>query len=179
LANETGQIFFGQLADQVVVVRIVGRGNHELSPTFKRLVDSLNRPDYSPRYVLDLSECVGLDSTFMGTMATLALHQMACRKDRVVLVNANAVTRRQMTTLGLNYLLDIQRDGGGEPTIDRENLQKVQRAEDQSRFDKLVHMIQAHETLVDVNSGNDVIFRQVLDNLHQSLEQEQQDRGRS
>ena len=178
MANETSQILFGQLADQVVVVRILGRGNHELSPTFKRLVDSLNRPDYSPRYVLDLAECVGLDSTFMGTMATLALHQMACRKDRVVLVNANAVTRRQMTTLGLNYLLDLQREGTSEPIPGREGLQKVQRAEDQTRFDKLVHMIQAHEMLVDVNSGNEVVFRQVLDNLHQSLEQEQQDRGR-
>jgi len=31
---------------------------------------------------------------------------------------------------------------------------------------------------VDVNSGNDVVFRQVLDNLHQSLDQEQQERHR-
>ena len=178
LASDTGQILFGQLGDEVVVVRIVGRGNHELSPTFKRLVDSLNRPDYSPRYVLDLAECVGLDSTFMGTMATLALHQMACRKDRMVLVNANAVTRRQMTTLGLNYLLEIQRDGEREPVAGRERLQQAQRPEGQSRFEKLVHVIQAHQTLVDVHSGNDVVFRQVLDNLHQSLEEEERGRGR-
>lgn len=166
------QILYAQNEDDIVVIRVEGRGNHELSHALKNVVKKFNTRDFSPRYIIDIKDCICLDSTFMGTMAAMALHQTTCRKDRASVVNSNATTERQLTMLGLNYLLDIRTASAKESKKDTE-FQKAEAAQPESRFDQILHMIEAHETLVDADSGNEIKFQAVLKTLGESLRREQ------
>jgi hypothetical protein len=60
------------LADHVAIVKINGRANFTTSVPFKRLVTELRQHGFES-FVLDLSECVTMDSTFLGVLAGTAL----------------------------------------------------------------------------------------------------------
>ncbi len=171
-STQQSVIQYAQTADDVVVVRVVGRGDHRLSHALKTLADRFKRPGYSPRFLFDIRDCTALDSTFLGILAALALHQKSCRPDRTVLFNANPTTERQLTTLGLNYLLDIRAGGANGALPSSVQFQNAEIASTESRFQQIVHMIEAHQTLVDISSGNEVLFRQVLDSLQESAQHE-------
>ena len=53
-------------------VKIAGRANFMSSPDFKTLLRELNQKGYS-RFIMDLSECVLMDSTFLGVLAGFGL----------------------------------------------------------------------------------------------------------
>ena len=175
--DSKGQVLYARAEGDVVVVRVEGRGNHELSHTLRSLFEKLNRDSYSPSYIIDLAGCVSLDSTFMGTMAAMALHQTSCRQDRAVVVNTNPTTHRQLDMLGLNYLLDIHTRSAATPGVRDEDFLSAQQQAPSSRFNQIVHMIQAHERLTDISSGNEIKFRGVLDALNESLERESGSQG--
>lgn len=53
-------------------VKIAGRANFMSSPDFKTLLAELNQKGYR-RFILDLSECLLMDSTFLGVLAGFGL----------------------------------------------------------------------------------------------------------
>ena len=168
------QILFATPEDGVVVLRAVGRATLDVSPSLRAVADAFNRPDYSPRYIVDLAECHTLDSTFMGVVASMAMHQTAHGDgSRLLVVNADATTERQLTILGLNYLLDIHpaHVEGQAPEADESAFQEA-RLMALSRFERIVHMIESHQALIDTNSGNEVAFKDVMTSLDESLERE-------
>src|SRR5262245_63563986 len=57
---------------KMVCVKITGRANFTSSVDFKTLINSLRDRGYA-RFVLDLSECVLMDSTFLGVLAAIGL----------------------------------------------------------------------------------------------------------
>ncbi len=164
------RVLYAEEENDIVLARVIGRGNHALSHAFKSMIDKLNTDSTSKHYIIDLSQCTCLDSTFMGTMAALALHQNSCRGDRPVIINANSTTERQLSTLGLNYLMDVCHE---PKKVDSKNLKEAEAGE-VSQYERITHMIEAHETLVDADSGNEVKFRGVLDALQDSLENEEE-----
>src|ERR1035437_15493 len=55
-----------------VCVKIAGRANFASSPDFKTLLDELAQKGFE-RFTLDLTECVLMDSTFLGVLAGFGL----------------------------------------------------------------------------------------------------------
>ena len=62
-------------------VKIAGRANFMSSPDFKTLLGELSQKGYS-RFIVDLSECVLMDSTFLGVLAGFGLMTNAGRRAR-------------------------------------------------------------------------------------------------
>ena len=62
-------------------VKIAGRANFMSSPDFKTLLAELNQKGYS-RFIVDLSECVLMDSTFLGVLAGFGLKTNPELRDR-------------------------------------------------------------------------------------------------
>lgn len=60
------------VSGHLACVKIVGRANFSTSIDFKALINELEKQGFTC-YILDLSECVLMDSTFLGVMAGLAL----------------------------------------------------------------------------------------------------------
>ena len=58
--------------EPLVCIKIVGRANVASSIDFKRLVNGLMQKDLGC-FVLDLSECLLMDSTFLGVLAGFGL----------------------------------------------------------------------------------------------------------
>ena len=53
-------------------VKISGRANFASSPDFKTLIEQLTQKGYT-HFIVDLSECVLMDSTFLGVLAQFGL----------------------------------------------------------------------------------------------------------
>ncbi|HBF33637.1 TPA: hypothetical protein DDW35_03645 [Candidatus Sumerlaeota bacterium] len=172
--SSTAQIFYAHTSDGFLVVRVVGRGDSSLSPSLKHVLEQEEKPGTLPEplhYVVDLSGCSALDSTFMGVMAEMGLKQMSRSAAKMQVVNTTPLTKTQMEKLGLGYILDIYPRDGQVGTAPNGQF----KASDQVVLDKMnriVHMMEAHQTLIDIHSGNEVPFRPVLDHLSNSLNRE-------
>jgi anti-anti-sigma regulatory factor len=160
------------LADEgsIVIIRVVGRGNFELSPCLKSVVEKFSKTEASPQFLLDMEKCPTLDSTFMGMMAAMGMDQRRRTDVKMKVLHTNPTTMSQMEKLGLKYLLDIRSGGNGAHVLnsDFESAAGYR----QSRLERMAHMIESHQSLIDAHSGNEIEFRSVLDSLNAGLEQE-------
>jgi anti-anti-sigma regulatory factor len=166
-----GQILYAQTDNDVVVVRVIGRGNFDLSPSLKRVFERFSTAHSSPRYIIDLAQCPSLDSTFMGMIAAMGLRQITCIKERIVVLNTCGATGTQLLKLGLKHLLDIRGKDQHAASVSDSDFETSQPGA-LSRFEKTVHMIESHQALIDADSGNEVQFRPVIESLSASLDRE-------
>jgi anti-sigma B factor antagonist len=98
------------VGEQFACIRIVGRANFTSSVDFKALVDDL-RQRGCHCFVLDLTECVLMDSTFLGVLAGLGLKLSSGNggEDRhgVELFNPSPRITELLETLGVLHLFKI------------------------------------------------------------------------
>src|ERR1041385_4274058 len=91
-------------------IKIVGRANFNSSVDFKTLVSELRHRGYS-YFVLDLSECLLMDSTFLGVLTGFGLKLGQGKKDccdnGIELLNANARIIDLLENLGVLHLFKL------------------------------------------------------------------------
>ena len=99
------------VGDKTAWIRIEGRANLNSSVDFKALVNGLIEKGYT-RFILDLTECVLMDSTFLGVLAGLGMKFSAPKNGdpaiTVELLNAN----EQLGTGRVKNLVVENRDSG-------------------------------------------------------------------
>src|SRR5207237_7162298 len=66
-------------------------------------------------FVLDLVDCVMMDSTFMGTMAGLALRLKELGQGHLRVVHCGERSRQLLSGLGLDQLFQISSNGARAP----------------------------------------------------------------
>jgi anti-sigma B factor antagonist len=124
--------------------------------------------------VIDLAACVGMDSTFMGTLAGLATRLSALDGGgRLQIAEPGERNRRSLEDLGLDFLMEIDplaaiwrgkvdeiRTQLGSPLAGGGVMGQVQRAR---------HVLEAHQTLSDVNERNAREFGSVVTMLEGDL----------
>ena len=59
--------------DNAYKVKVVGRATFAIGPTLRNLVQRIESDAENKDISIDLAECTGMDSTFMGILAMLAL----------------------------------------------------------------------------------------------------------
>lgn len=69
------------VGERFACIRIKGRANFSSSIDFKALLNELRQKGYA-YFVLDLSECALMDSTFLGVLAGFGLKPNGPQKDR-------------------------------------------------------------------------------------------------
>ena len=91
-------------------IKIVGRANFNSSVDFKTLVSALQQKGYS-YFVLDLSECLLMDSTFLGVLTGFGLKlgqgKNACCDNGIELLNANPRIADLLENLGVIHLFKL------------------------------------------------------------------------
>lgn len=167
-------ICFAELSGGVVVVRVYGRGSFANSVELKDLADRVasNLGPAGYRFIVDLGECTTMDSTFMGVLASVGLRQRRESKEQLSVVNANDQNTRLLQTLGLAHFINI-RKGNGDNVAQGAEMHCLERRE-VSHVERIIHMIEAHEQLVDADSDNAIRFESVLKYLNESLHRENQ-----
>ena len=114
-------------------------------------------------FVVDLKCCPVMDSTFMGTLAGVALRLRELGQGHLRVVNLNERNNDLLGNLGLDQLFTL---GGcaGETFAQQPLPAAGVDKETQTRT-----MIEAHEAVVEANPENAAKFKDVLEYLKQDL----------
>ena len=90
-------------------VKIAGRANFMSSPDFKTLLTELKQKGYH-RFIIDLAECVLMDSTFLGVLAGFGLTMNPSGesdKCNIELLNPSTRVRELLENLGVLPLFKV------------------------------------------------------------------------
>ena len=158
------------MSGQAVWVRVEGKGNFLNSGNLKEFTREMIHRGYR-EFVVDLQDCVMMDSTFMGTLAGVALRLKELGRGHLHVVHCGERSRDLLTGLGLDQIFNIHSNGAAapqcqilsEPPAPAHSVQKQQQAQ---------QMLDAHEALCEAAPENFSRFKDVLDYLKQDLQRE-------
>lgn len=146
-----------------------GRGSFQNSAGLKEFVKQMIQRGYRD-FVVDLRDCEQMDSTFMGTLAGVALRLREIGTGELRAVNVNERNAGLLGSLGLDQLFSVEdTESNGEVFPgDGARLRQAQApkigAEDQKQV-----VLEAHEALAEADAANAMKFRDVLEYLRQEL----------
>ena len=166
------------VGDNLVCVKVAGRANFSGSVDLKTLVSAMWEKGHH-HFVLDLTECLLMDSTFLGVLAGLGLKFNSNTQPSapangatngngnhaIELLNPSARIADLLENLGITHLFDITR---GQLTT--ECLTQLDHAPTQAgRREVQQTCLDAHRTLMDVNPANVPKFKDVAQFLAEDI----------
>ena len=156
--------------DQVVLVKIAGRASFSCSVEFKALVYGL-RDHGHRRFVLDLADCLIMDSTFLGVLAGFALKLSASpgAPATITLLNPNQRILDLLDNLGVSHLFNVIQ--GKDPLS--EKCHEIQPSGGPNRLDTSRACLEAHETLMAINPANIPKFKDVTRFMAEDLKKQE------
>ncbi len=156
------------------VIRVMGRGTFKTSPALRQF--TLKMIDAGRfRFVLDMKECTGMDSTFMGVLAGTALRLKKRQGGEILMVNVSPKIGDLLETLGLRKLI-----GTAQGEREADLLAEIARLSGGAKLavtgpgDRKITaetMLAAHEDLVKAVPSNLGEFQDVLRFLRKELEE--------
>ena len=155
-------------SDHAAIIRIRGRANFSSSAHFRALVNELHARG-SDRFILDLTECATMDSTFLGVLAGLALKLSngTEKPGRPVLelYNPNERILDLLENLGISHFFTRIESppalgGAFNPATPYEPSPKEELSQT---------CLEAHQTLMAVNPDNIPKFKEVTQFLAEDL----------
>ena len=150
-------------------IKIVGRANFNSSVDFKTLVSELQQKGYS-YFVLDLSECLLMDSTFLGVLTGFGLKLGQGTKDScdgaIELLNANPRITDLLENLGVIHLFKLS----SGPLKAPEGVEaRAHTPLNPSKEEVTRACLEAHRTLMEANPENVGRFKEVTQFLAEDL----------
>ncbi len=149
-------------------VKIAGRANFAFSPDFKTLLNELAGKGYG-HFIIDLSECVLMDSTFLGVLAGfgMKLNPNGAPTERgIELLNANNRVSELLENLGALHLFKMTNGALQLPgDVQACTPEPVNPSHEQITRTSL----EAHQTLMEMNPENVARFKDVAQFLAEDL----------
>jgi len=151
-------------------IKIVGRANFTLSIDFKTLLVGLRQKGYD-YFVIELSECLLMDSTFLGVLAGFGLKMSQADGNvpasPVELRNPNARVTELIENVGVLHLFKVAQGPLSAP----EALETcATEAVHPSREEITRACLEAHQTLMEINPENVTRFKEVTRFLAEDLQ---------
>ena len=116
--------------------------------------------------VVDLADCTGMDSTFMGVLAGAATYEREGKTLGVAAVNVSEPLLRLLKEVGLTELIFVEPEPFETPA-----LQFVRLEEQRGEKELLACVRSAHENLMKLNERNEGIFRPLVAALEEEMKQ--------
>jgi len=149
-------------------VKIAGRANFTSSPDFKTLLAELAQKGFG-HFIIDLSECVLMDSTFLGVLSGFGLKlnpSGSPDKSGVELLNLNARVHELLENLGAIHLFKII---SGDLKLTDDVKTCTPESINPSREEITRTSLEAHQTLMAVSPENYARFKDVAQFLAEDL----------
>lgn len=156
--------------DTEVFVAVVGRGTFQNSQAFRSFAMKMIA-ERRFEFIIDLGQCAGMDSTFLGVLAGIGLRlKQNGVVGRVHIVNVNARNVELLQTLGLDRLFHVAgaweqvsphaplSPGQMRPLPDSDP-ERITRKLDKTETASV--MLDAHESLIQANKANEPKFRDI------------------
>jgi anti-anti-sigma factor len=143
-------------------VKVAGRATFAICPELRDLVRSLDSDSLvSSGAVIDLTECNGMDSTFMGILAMFALQARKLGVE-IKILNVSKSNRRLLDGLGLGGLFEFV-DGApiADSAWDDDGVS--------SSSSSAETILEAHKTLMEADEGNVEKFKRVVDMVEKDV----------
>ena len=157
------------VGERCACIKLVGKANCASSPEFQTLFSELWKEGCT-HFVLDLSECVFMDSTFLGILAWagLKVNQSPPEQERrvVELYNPTDIIAELIENLGVLHLFkvtqgQVKTPEAGEPRTITPALPTSETCRRTS--------LAAHELLIQINPANAAKFKDVVAFLAEDL----------
>ena len=152
-------------ANRTVWVRVEGKGSFLNSTGLKEFAKEMINRGFR-EFAIDLKNCTVMDSTFMGTLAGIALRLRELGQGSLRATNLNERNSDLLSNLGLDQLFVI------EPRDSAPSTATVETPLATAAPDKTTQaqtMLEAHEACVEANEANAAKFKDVLEYLKQDL----------
>ena len=154
---------------QCTCVRIIGRANFTSSLDFRTLINELRQQGCN-YFVLDLAECVLMDSTFLGVLAGFGLKLSAGSGDPsrngIELLNPNPRITELLDTLGVLHLFKLTQ--GPLPLPDQAE-PRPHTPGSPTKEEVTLTCIEAHQILSNISPANAAKFKDVTQFLAEDL----------
>ncbi len=157
--------------DQTVWVEVDGRGTFQVSAGLKEYTRRMIVRGYR-QIVIDLENCELMDSTFMGTMAGIALRLREMGSGGLTVLRANPRNTALLENLGLDHLFSQTLPDGVTDPATIPSGEEIPAEATAGADDQRTTMIDAHETLVEISPANESKFRDVIELLKQEPHKE-------
>lgn len=151
--------------DRTVWIRVEGKGSFLNSTGLKDFAKEMTNRGFR-EFVIDLKSCPVMDSTFMGTLAGIALRLREIGQGRLRVINLNERNGDLLANLGLDQLFTI---GGGDESAAGEAAREPLSGGPEDKIARATTMLAAHEACVQAHPGNAAKFKDVLEYLRQDL----------
>ncbi len=160
------------VGDSTACVRVLGRANFTTSVDFKKLMQQLQASGCRT-VVLDLTDCVLMDSTFLGVLASEAHRRAVQRDDQLEpgleILNPNQRLRDLIDNLGVTHLFKII-----QCDLSKENFKSVEPAGNTTREEITRTCLEAHQALMALNPANVSKFKDVAQFFADALKKPQE-----
>lgn len=157
--------------DRTAWVKVEGRGSFQNSSGLKEFVKQMIQRGFR-EFVVDLQDCEQMDSTFMGTLAGVALRLRELGQGSLRATNVNERNSDLLSSLGLDQLFTVESLGSiaaeTEPLPDDDALRVAEPKALEAEAQKQA-VLEAHEALVEADRANAVKFKDVLEFLRNEL----------
>src|SRR5437867_8856302 len=100
-----------------VWVKVEGKGSFLNSGNLKEFARQMLDRGYR-EFVVDLADCAMMDSTFMGTMASVALRLKELGQGHLHIVHCRNRSQELLSGLGLDQIFDIHGNGARAPAFE-------------------------------------------------------------
>jgi len=141
---------------------VKGRGTFQASPPIKEIVEK-EMTDGRLQFVIDLQECSGMDSTFMGMMAGIGMRLRKNEAGQLSIMGTNEKNRDSLDELGLSYLMEIEPEDGPWTHQIEEIRSRLHPLGETISGGKEEHILECHENLCDADESNAKRFKTVLE----------------
>ncbi len=148
-------------------MRVLGKGSHLNGPTLKTFVKEHALAAPNSTVIIDLRECTGMDSTFMGTLAGLA-SRLEERNASLHVVNAAGRNSELLHGLGLDEVFPVHQNTAGWCSQTPECLPID--SQPCSRTERTEVCLEAHQALAAADCRNADRFRDVIELMREELD---------
>jgi anti-sigma B factor antagonist len=155
--------------ERFACIKISGRANFSSSIDFQTLVRELRQKGYG-YFVLDLSECTLMDSTFLGVLAGFGLKNNVAKGNEVPttieLLNPNERVTELLESLGVLHLFKVAQ-GPAQPPDGADG--RALTSCNPSKEEVTRACLEAHQTLMQLSPENAAKFKEVAAYLAEDL----------
>ena len=153
-------------------VHVRGRGSFNVGSALKRFGQGAMEASCHD-IVLDLADCLGMDSTFMGVLAGLAFRLKEEGLGDVCLVNLSEANQDVLSTIGLDRVFRTYVAGNTpeayRAVLDHWDDQAPLPRPKETRRETARTILEAHRNLVEASPDNLPRFEDVITYLHDDL----------
>ncbi len=162
MSDDPEAVFLVDAGSDLIQIRVNGRANFLNCSPLRTFLQEMSEKG-KQKFTLDFSNCVGMDSTFLGILAGAAIDMKRQKPaGKITLTGLGIRNLDLVKNLGLDRIVDIAEYA---PTGDSDNESHVEiglTGEAQSEAESTKMVLGAHESLVEADHDNIEKFEDVI-----------------